>query len=57
MFYILVESMTHCQEYNKNIFNYEVTFYIEFPLENVYNFCLQNNIPVLNQNKINIPLM
>ena len=57
LFYILVESITHCQGCNNNSFNYEVTFYIEFPLENVYNFCLQNNIPVLNQNKINIPLM
>ena len=57
LFYILVESMTHCQGCNNNIYNYEVTFYIEFPLENVYNFCIKNGIPVLNQNKINIPLI
>ena len=57
LFYILVESTTHCQGCNNNIYNYEVTFYIEFPLENVYNFCIKNGIPVLNQNKINIPLI
>ena len=58
LFYILIESRTHCQGCNSDIYNYEVTFYIEFPLENVYKFCQNNNKPVINpqNNKICIPL-
>ena len=58
LFYILVESVTNCKRCNFNIYNYEVTFFIEFPLENVYKYCCNNNIPVINQNnKKCIPLM
>ena len=57
LFYILVESITHCQRCNSNIYNYEVTFYIEFPLENVYNYCCKNNIQTKINNKIIIPLL
>ena len=59
LFYILVESLTHCHGCNFIVYNYEVTFFIEFPLENVYNYCCNNNIPVINiQTKvINIPLI
>ena len=59
LFYILIESITHCLGCNNDIYNYEVTFYIEFPLENVYNYCLNNNIPTINSedNKIHIDLI
>ena len=59
LFYILVESLTHCHGCNYIIYNYEVNFFIEFPLENVFNYCCKNNIPVMNTqtNKINIPLI
>ena len=57
LFYILVESITHCQRCNNDNYNYEVTFYIEFPLENVYKFCCTKNIPVNFNNKIVIPLL
>ena len=59
LFYILIESITHCLGCNNDIYNYEVTFYIEFPLENVYNYCLNKNIPTINSedNKIHIDLI
>ena len=59
LFYVLIESVTHCLGCNNDIYNYEVTFYIEFPLENVYNYCLNNNIPTINSedNKIHIDLI
>ena len=38
-------------------YNYQVSFYLEFPLETVYKFCNTNNIPTINNNnRINIPL-
>ena len=57
LFHILVESIIHCQKCNNDIYNYNVTFYIEFPLENVYKYCSIKNIPVNINNKKVIPLM
>jgi hypothetical protein len=57
LFNILVETIMHCQKCNNDIYNYNVTFYIEFPLENVYKYCCIKNIPTNINNKIVIPLI
>ena len=59
LFYIVVENITHCQGCNFDIFNYEVSFFIEFSPENIYKFGLKKDTQMLNSqdNKIHISLL
>ena len=59
LFYIVIENITHCQGCNFDIFNYEVSFFIEFSPENIYKFGLKKDTQILNSqdNKIHISLL
>ena len=57
LFYILLEITTKCQMCNIGKYNYQVSFFFEFPLESVYKYCMSSNIPTKkNNNRICIPL-
>ncbi len=61
IFFVLLENITKCQNCNIQKFNYQVSFFLEFPLEPIFNFCNTNNIPTINyrnysKNKICISL-
>ena len=59
VFYVLIETETKCQACNIQKYNYQVSFYFEFPLEKIYNFCsINNNMPLINnKNRKCIPLL
>ena len=57
IFYILLETTTKCLMYNIEKYNYQVSFFFEFPLETVYKFCMTNNIQTIKNNKRCIPLI
>ena len=62
IFFILMENITKCSKCYIEKYNYQVSFFIEFPLETIYNFCNSNNIQTINynnnirNNKICIPI-
>ena len=43
-FFILLEIETKCFSCGISKYNYQVTYYLEFPLELVFDYCKQNNI-------------
>ena len=56
IFYILMENTTKCQMCNIKKYNYQVSFFLEFPLETIYKFCIDNNISINKNNRICIPI-
>ena len=56
IFFILMENTTKCQICNITKYNYQVSFFLEFPLATIYKFCNDNNIPTKKNNRICIPL-
>ena len=59
IFYILIENGTICKKCKIKTYNYQVTFYLHFPLKSVYEYCFKNNIKVEKgkNNIICIPLL
>ena len=57
IFYILLENVTICQSCKISKYNYQSSFYLEFPLKFVYQFCIKNNISTKYNNKISISLL
>ena len=57
IFYILLENKTICQSCFLEKYNYQVSFYLDFPLKSVFNYCKDNNITAMKKNRICIPLL
>ena len=47
-FFFITESKTKCRGCNIFKYNYQVLYLLEFPLEVVFNYCISNNINVID---------
>ena len=51
IFYILIENEIKCQNCSRVEYGYQVAYFLEFPLEEIYEFCNKNNINTNFQNE------
>jgi ubiquitin C-terminal hydrolase len=47
-FFFITETKTRCLNCKILKYNYQVLYLLEFPLELIFNFCLTNNIPCID---------
>ena len=56
-FFFITETKTKCLSCNTLKYNYQVLYLLEFPLEVVHKFCIQNNLKYMENGKNYISLM
>ena len=49
-FFFIGETKTNCQICNHFQYNYQAIYFLIFPLELVYNYCINNNNNCINKN-------